>query len=163
MTDANKPKMTTDPFRVVAHPGASSAALSDRFSRARRRDTAPELALRKELHRRGLRYRVVFPVPGRPRRTIDIAFTKARIAVFVDGCYWHGCPIHGTEPKANHDWWQRKFAANQARDADTDALLESAGWTVVRIWEHEPPAAAADRVQRALIEGGARRQPEPPQ
>ena len=137
-------------FNVPAHPGGAEAAVSARMSVARRRDTAPELLLRRELHRRGRRFRVVLKVPGNNRRTIDIAFTRQRVAVFVDGCFWHGCPVHGTSPRANGDWWAQKLAANQARDADTTRLLEAAGWTVLRIWEHEDAAAAADEVEHAL-------------
>ena len=131
---------------VPAHPGSSSAEVSRRMSAARRRDTAAELALRRELFARGLRYRVAFPVPGQRRRTIDVAFTRAKVAVFVDGCFWHGCPEHGTSPKANSEWWSVKFAANRERDRDTDRLLAEQGWAVVRVWEHEPPTAAAARV-----------------
>lgn len=144
--------MVTDgqTFNVPAHPGAISAELSQRMSRAARRDTAPELALRQELHRRGRRYRVVMRVPGRNRRTIDVAFTKARLAVFVDGCFWHGCPEHGTTPTHNGGWWALKLAANNGRDRDTDEHLASAGWAVLRIWEHVPAVAAADQVEAAL-------------
>lgn len=120
------------PQHVPAHPGASSPAVSARMSSARRRDTTPELALRRELHSRGLRYRVTYPVPGQRRRTIDVAFTKVRLAVFVDGCFWHGCPDHGTQPRSNSAWWQQKPTANAARDRDTDRLLAEAGWTVLR-------------------------------
>jgi DNA mismatch endonuclease (patch repair protein) len=120
------------------------------MSVAARRDTACELMLRKRLHAAGLRYRVNFPVPGNRRRTIDIAFTAARVAVFVDGCFWHGCPEHGTLPHANSAWWTAKLAANRARDADTNALLEAAGWSVVRIWEHSDPFYAASVVSEAL-------------
>ena len=116
------------------------------MSTARRRDTAPELALRRALHARGLRYRVTYPVPGNRLRTIDIAFTRAKVAVFVDGCFWHGCPDHGTQPRANAGWWATKLAANAARDRDTDRLLTEAGWTVLRVWEHEAPEVAATRV-----------------
>ncbi|WP_251149780.1 very short patch repair endonuclease [Cellulosimicrobium sp. Marseille-Q4280] len=120
------------------------------MSTAKRRDTAPELALRRELHARGLRYRVAFPVPGQKRRTIDIAFTRARVAVFVDGCFWHGCPVHGTSPRANGQWWKAKLAANRARDEDTDRVLRSVGWRTVRVWEHESPMEAAGRVEREV-------------
>ncbi|MDC7121865.1 very short patch repair endonuclease [Cellulomonas fimi] len=120
------------------------------MSTAKRRDTAAELALRRELHRRGLRYRVAYPVPGQRRRTIDVAFTRARVAVLVDGCFWHGCPEHGTKPRANSQWWTAKLAANYARDRDTDRLLEEHGWTVVRVWEHEVSCSAADRVEAAV-------------
>lgn len=120
------------------------------MSRAPRRDTAPELALRKELHRRGMRFRVVYPVPGDRRRSIDVAFTRQRLAVFVDGCFWHGCPVHGTQPTANRDWWEAKLQANNDRDRDTDHMLASAGWRVLRIWEHVSADKAADLVQAVL-------------
>ena len=135
------------PQRVSNHPGSSSAGVSARMSRARRRDTAPELALRRELHARGLRYRVAYPVPGQRRRTIDIAFTRAKVAVFVDGCFWHGCPDHGTKPRSNSAWWQEKLASNAARDADTDRVLTELGWQVVRVWEHDADRGAADLVE----------------
>jgi DNA mismatch endonuclease (patch repair protein) len=117
-----------------------------------RRDTAPELALRRELHARGLRYRVQVKVPGNKRRSIDIAFTRARLAVFVDGCFWHGCPQHHHRPLTNADWWDWKIGRNQERDRSTDAELIAAGWDVLRCWEHEAPAAAADRVQQRYQE-----------
>jgi DNA mismatch endonuclease (patch repair protein) len=120
------------------------------MSAARRRDTAAEVALRGELHARGLRYRVTFPVPGQRRRTIDVAFTRAKVAVFVDGCFWHGCPEHGTRPRSNSEWWTTKLAANRARDRDTERLLRDLGWTVVRVWEHESPHLAAERVISAI-------------
>jgi DNA mismatch endonuclease (patch repair protein) len=116
------------------------------MSRQARAHTAPEVALRRVLHRAGLRYRVGLPVPGMRRRTIDVAFTRVRVAVFVDGCFWHCCPQHATQPAANSGWWAAKLAANVARDAATTAHLESLGWTVVRIWEHDPPEAAAEQV-----------------
>jgi DNA mismatch endonuclease (patch repair protein) len=113
----------------------------------RRRDTAPELALRRELHTRGLRYRVEFKVLPGVRRRADIVFTKARVVVFVDGCFWHRCPVHRTEPRANAEFWRAKLDANEARDRDTDRGLAEAGWTVVRVWEHEDVVAAADRIE----------------
>ncbi|MET4079609.1 DNA mismatch endonuclease Vsr [Janibacter sp. UYMM211] len=91
-------------------------------------------------------------MPGNNRRTIDIAFPRQRLAIFVDGCFWHGCPEHGTRPAANSAWWEQKLAANYGRDRDTDDLLEAAGWRVLRIWEHVDPAAAADEVERLLDE-----------
>ncbi|WP_284550187.1 very short patch repair endonuclease [Aestuariimicrobium sp. T2.26MG-19.2B] len=121
-----------------------------RMSSQKRAGTSPELALRRELHRLGLRFRVGHPVPGRPQRTIDIAFTRKRVAVFVDGCFWHGCPLHCVPPKANPDWWQAKLAANSARDRETTDLLELAGWTVVRCWEHEPLMEMVGRVTANL-------------
>jgi DNA mismatch endonuclease, patch repair protein len=140
------------PQHVPRHPGPSSTQVSTRMSVARRRDTAPEVALRRELHARGFRYRVAYPVPGQRRRTIDITFTRLKVAVMVDGCFWHGCPEHGTRPRSNSEWWQAKLTANATRDADTDRILEGLGWCVIRIWEHEDPQSAADRVSRALVE-----------
>ena len=115
----------------------------------RQRDTKPELALRSELWRRGWRYRVDFKVCGR-RRRVDLAFTKQRLAVFVDGCFWHSCPMHGSLPKTNGEWWRAKLDANVVRDRATDADLVDAGWTVIRIWEHEDVTAAANRVEAFL-------------
>ena len=116
------------------------------MSRLGRRDTTPELAIRSELHRRGFRFRVDrAPLPGLRSRA-DIVFGPARVAVYVDGCFWHSCPAHGTRPKANAKWWERKLNRNQERDRETDRVLREHGWAVVRIWEHEDPVAAADRV-----------------
>jgi DNA mismatch endonuclease (patch repair protein) len=114
-----------------------------------RSDTAPEVALRRELHRRGFRYRVQLHVPGNRRRRMDIAFTRARLAVYVDGCFWHGCPEHFVQPRANSDWWRWKIERNQARDRDTDEHLVRAGWLVLRFWEHVPVEEAADIVALA--------------
>jgi DNA mismatch endonuclease (patch repair protein) len=117
------------------------------MSRQARRDTAPEVKLRSELHHRGLRFRVsVSPLAGL-RSTADIVFPRARVVVYVDGCFWHSCPEHGTMPASNRDWWQEKLARNQARDRATDEALMSAGWNVVRVWEHESAAEAADRIE----------------
>lgn len=131
-----------------------SPAVSAKFAALRRSDTVPEIRLRRLLHRRGLRYRVQYRVPGLPRRRVDVAFTRARLIVMVDGCFWHGCPDHCPVPKTNTDWWVDKFAKNRARDRDTDERLSRLGWTVLRIWEHTPADEAADLVEkeyRALI------------
>jgi DNA mismatch endonuclease (patch repair protein) len=135
---------------MPAHPGASSPELSERMSTFPRRDTAPELELRRELWRRGLRYRVDRPLDGKRRRRADLTFVGPKVVVFVDGCFWHGCPEHGTSPKANAEWWAEKLARNVARDADTDEYLTSQGWTVLRFWEHEDVLAAADQVERVV-------------
>lgn len=118
-----------------------------------RRDTGPEVALRSELHRRGLRFRKDLPLraPGRVVRP-DVAFPPARLAVFVDGCFWHACPVHGNQPRANSYYWRPKLARNVARDRAVDEALGAAGWRVLRAWEHEPTPEVADRVQRALSE-----------
>jgi DNA mismatch endonuclease (patch repair protein) len=115
----------------------------------RQRDTIPERALRSALHRSGFRFRVDHKLPGLRRRA-DIVFPGPRVAVFVDGCFWHGCPEHGTWPKANSEWWRAKIEANRARDADTNEILRAGGWAVVRVWEHEPAANAAERVADAV-------------
>lgn len=91
-----------------------------------------------------------FPVPGHRRRRIDVAFTRLRIAVYVDGCFWHGCPVHRFVPKRNAEYWNAKFLQNRARDAATDAALVDVGCTVLRIWEHEPLEQAVDRVLDAV-------------
>lgn len=113
----------------------------------RGRDTKPELQLRSLLHRRGLRFRVDRRVLKGVRRRADIVFGPARVVVFVDGCFWHGCPEHGTWPKANAKFWREKIEANRARDADTDKRLREEEWEVIRVWEHEDPEGAADRVE----------------
>jgi DNA mismatch endonuclease, patch repair protein len=119
--------------------------------RQKRSDTAPEVAIRRELYRRGIRYRIDYQLPLRGvRRRADIAFTSLRIAVFVDGCYWHACPVHATWPTASADWWRAKLEGNVRRDRDTDQRLAEAGWISLRIWEHDNPIAAADCVESAL-------------
>jgi DNA mismatch endonuclease (patch repair protein) len=118
-------------------PTPLDAGIRSRMQSVKRRDTKPELALRSDLHRRGLRFFVDrAPLLGMRRRA-DLAFPRKRVAVYVDGCFWHGCPIHGAWPKHNADWWRRKIETNQARDRDTDRQLRDAGWTVIRLWEHE--------------------------
>lgn len=116
-----------------------------------RRDTGPELAVRSELHRRGLRFRkdLSLRVPGRVVRP-DVVFTRARLAVFIDGCFWHRCPEHGNVPKANGAYWRPKLERNVVRDRVVDAALGGMGWRVVRVWEHEAPAVVADRVLAVL-------------
>lgn len=128
----------------------SSEAVSRRMQRQRRRDTEPELELRRQLHAAGLRFRLGVRVPGFPRRTIDVAFPKQRVAVFVDGCFWHACPEHGTWPEANGGWWRGKLTGNVARDRETDAALRDAGWEVVRVWEHTEVAEARAVVTAAV-------------
>lgn len=130
-------------------PAASSDAALRRMQRQRRRDTGPELALRSALHRAGLRFRVDYPLANLRRRG-DIVFPRQRIVVFVDGCFWHGCPEHATWPKANAVWWRAKIEANVARDRDTDVRLAEAGWVIVRIWEHEDSEHAAAQVRSAV-------------
>lgn len=106
----------------------------------RRRDTKPELAVRRLLHAGGFRYRVDYRLAPPLRTRADIVFTKRRIAVFIDGCFWHSCPDHATRPKRNSDYWGPKLARNAERDRQTDAALKALGWTVLRFWEHVSPA-----------------------
>ncbi|MFD5175933.1 very short patch repair endonuclease [Nocardia sp. NPDC058379] len=134
----------------------TDAATSARMSRQRRANTAPELALRRELHRAGLRYFVDRPPIKGQRRRADVVFPRLRVAVYVDGCFWHRCPVHATDPKNNAQWWADKLAGNVARDRATDAALRAAGWQVVRVWEHEDPHVAAQRIS-ALIRERSRR------
>lgn len=116
------------------------------MSRQSTRDTSPEMLIRRRLHALGLRYRVDRgPIAGLRRRA-DIVFPARRVAVFVDGCFWHRCPEHATYPQANATWWETKLARNVERDEDTNRLLSEAGWTVVRVWEHENPDEAAERI-----------------
>src|SRR5438309_7395046 len=116
-------------------PPPSSVEVQLRMQRQRTRDTAPEIALRSELHRRGLRYRVdCAPLPGLRRRA-DVVFRSARVAVYVDGCFWHACDAHGTLPRSNAFYWEAKLARNVERDRETDSRLTEAGWVVIRVWE----------------------------
>ena len=121
----------------------------------RKKDTRPERALRSALHRRGLRYRLHLR-PADSGCLVDIAFPTTRVAVFVDGCFWHRCPEHGVRPRTNREYWDAKIAGNLARDERNKEQLESAGWTVVRVWEHEPPDEAAERISQLVRERRAR-------
>jgi DNA mismatch endonuclease (patch repair protein) len=116
----------------------------------RSKDTKPEIALRRALHARGLRYFKNRRPISTVRRTADIVFPTARLAVFIDGCFWHGCPEHHTVAKTNADYWSAKVQRNRSRDEETDVLLADAGWKVLRIWEHVAPAEAADLVEAAV-------------
>jgi len=124
----------------------------------KRRDSRPEIELRRELHRRGMRFRVdhLVAAPGIRRVRVDVVFPRQRLAIFVDGCFWHGCPDHGTTPKTNHEYWSAKILSNQARDARQTAGLETGDWIVLRIWEHEAMTLAADRVALNLREASSR-------
>jgi DNA mismatch endonuclease (patch repair protein) len=141
-------------------PVPSSPEVSERMRKALRRDTAPELALRRELHRRGLRYRVDHPLPGLPRRRADLLFVRARVAVFVDGCFWHGCSEHSVVPKANRQWWIEKIDANRRRDRHTDEHLLELGWWPARVWEHEDLRVAADRIE-TIVRSRVTERPDP--
>jgi DNA mismatch endonuclease (patch repair protein) len=134
------------PYPVPTSAGASAVGKGNR-----RANTKPERLLRSELHRRGLRFRTDLRVEADAVRVrVDIAFTRARVAVFVDGCFWHSCPDHGTVPRRNEAYWLPKLKANRARDRRVTQALEDAGWKTIRIWEHAPPIAAADLVAAAV-------------
>jgi DNA mismatch endonuclease, patch repair protein len=123
----------------------------------RSRDTAPELALRRALHSLGLRYRVCTqPIPG-VRRTADVVFRSARVAVEVRGCFWHGCPAHYSAPVSNAAYWSEKVSRNQRRDDENALRLQQAGWVLEVVWEHEDPVKASQRIAAVVL--GRRQQP----
>jgi DNA mismatch endonuclease (patch repair protein) len=134
---------------------ASSQAVRRVMQGNRSRDTKPEMAVRRAVHALGLRYRVCSRPLPLARRTADIVFRKARVAVFVDGCFWHGCPEHHTHPKVNTDYWKDKIARNKARDEETTSQLRNAGWTVLRFWSHVIPDQAAALIVATVRSGCA--------
>ena len=140
---------------VADYPHPLNPGRSANMRANRRKDTKPELALRRALHAQGYRYRKDYPlqVPGSRVRP-DIAFTARRVAVFVDGCFWHCCPEHGSQPANNTWYWEPKLARNVERDRAADAALTAAGWSVVRVWEHESLEAAVAAVVTALAATG---------
>lgn len=128
----------------TGRPAPLDDHVRESMRRMPRRDTGPEMKLRRELHRRGLRFRVNFPgLPGRP----DIVLTRAKIAVFVDGCFWHSCPVHGSLPRNNREWWQAKLARNVERDREKDRALGELGWTPLHYWEHDDVDEVADEIE----------------
>ncbi len=141
---------------MADYPHPTSPGRSANMRANRRSDTKPELALRRALHGQGLRYRKDYRLDlGGGRVRPDIAFTARRVAVFVDGCFWHVCPEHGTQPSSNTWYWGPKLARNVERDRAADAALAAAGWQVVRVWEHVALDAAVAAVVAALAERGA--------
>jgi len=117
----------------------------------RSRDTGPEMAVRHELFRRGMRYRVAYKPLKNSRRTVDIAFPRLKIAVLVDGCFWHGCPEHLRAPSTHTDFWNQKIESTVCRDKETTQMLTEAGWQVMRFWEHENYVDVADRIQQVIV------------
>ncbi len=116
----------------------------------KKRDTGPELAVRRLVHASGLRYRVAAtPITG-VRRTADLLFRPTKVAVFIDGCFWHSCPVHGTSPRAHSEYWLPKLERNRERDLETTSALEEAGWLVLRFWEHEDPSEVAASIVAAM-------------
>ncbi|WP_413808059.1 very short patch repair endonuclease [Streptomyces sp. OE57] len=143
----------SDSEQWVPPPGswASSAARRRNMQAIKARDTKPERVIRQLLHAQGFRYRVAARPLTDLRRTADIVFRPVRVAVFIDGCYWHGCPEHYVSPKTNSGYWSEKVARNMARDRDTDKNLTEAGWLVLRFWEHEPSETCADKIAATVI------------
>ena len=132
---------------------AKDAAVRSVMRANKGRDTGPELALRRAVHALGLRYRVdQRPLPSVPR-TADLVFRGARLAVFVDGCFWHGCSEHYRPATRNSEFWRTKIDGTRLRDKDTDHKLTTAGWRVVRVWEHEDPSHAARRIASLVVTG----------
>jgi DNA mismatch endonuclease (patch repair protein) len=127
------------------------------MARVRQKGTDAELSLRKKLHAKGLRYRLHVRLLTKPRRVADIVFARARVAIFVDGCFWHGCPEHASWPKSNAQFWRDKIETNRARDADTDRRLRASGWRVVRVWSHESAGESAEHIED-IVRGGERQQ-----
>ena len=125
---------------------ASSAATRASMLGNRSRDTQPELLVRRALHARGLRFRVDLRPEATLRTRADIVFTRRRIAVYIDGCFWHRCPVHGTSPKAHAEYWTPKLARNVERDRESTAALEQRGWLVLRFWSHEPVAEVVEKI-----------------
>ena len=143
------------PQRAADGSWASSLNAQRTMRATRRADTEPEIALRSALHQRGLRFRKDYRIRTDARSMrVDIVFPAKRVAVFVDGCFWHRCPDHGSQPKTNHAFWEDKLSRNVARDRETDAALRAAGWHVIRCWEHEPVEGAATRIVNALQHTG---------
>lgn len=135
--------------QVPPPPSSENARLTMKANR--RRDTSIELAVRRRLHAAGLRYRVDYAAdPSDRRRRADIVFTRARLVVFIDGCFWHGCPDHFIMPKSNVDYWRHKIERNMERDRDSVARLEAAGWSVLRFWEHQAPDDVAASIIAAV-------------
>lgn len=146
MPEQKKQHVEKEPWVPPEGSWASSAGRRRNMQAIRNRDTKPERLVRSLLHAQGLRYRVAAkPLPGL-RRTADIVFRPAKVAVFIDGCYWHGCPEHYVPPRTNPGYWSDKVARNMARDRDTDEQLRAAGWTVLRFWEHDPAQECALKI-----------------
>lgn len=132
------------------NPLPSSPAALSRMKAAKPKNTAPEMALRALLFKMGLRYQVDARPLKELNRKADIVFRTAKVAIFVDGCFWHGCPIHGTQAKANAEFWNFKIKNNRERDLETTKLLQKAGWRVIRVWEHEDPIKVSKKIYQTL-------------
>ena len=144
--------MTTDMGETLGRPIPSSPAASRRMAATRGTNNRADRLIRSALHRRGLRFRIQRRLIPDSTRTVDIVFPRAHLAVFVDGCFWHDCPAHGSQPKSNVEWWREKLRQNVERDQDTNQRLRDLGWRIIRIWEHEDPAEAADLIADAYYQ-----------
>jgi DNA mismatch endonuclease (patch repair protein) len=142
---------------AITRVAPSSPEARRRMLSVRQKNTSAESALRRELYSRGLRFRIHVPVMAKPRRVADVAFIGLRVAVFVDGCFWHGCPLHASWPKKNAEFWRAKIVANQERDRDTNARVRALGWIVIRVWAHESPEKAARRIAMVVEKRRRRR------
>lgn len=129
---------------------ASSERVSHQMSKLGQRDTGPEIAIRSELHRRGLRFRVHAKPEEDLATKADILFRPIRVCVYVDGCFWHSCPEHGTMPRNNREFWKDKLRRNTERDAQNTRILAGRGWTVIRCWEHEDPVDVSHYIEAAV-------------
>ena len=138
------------PSTSAKTPKASSAEARRRMQGTKRTGTHCELALRTALRTRGLRFKTDWPIPG-TRRRADVAFVRSKVAVFVDGCFWHACPRHATWPKNNAAWWRAKIETNVRRDRATERFLRAGGWVVLRFWEHAPVQIAARKIDAAML------------
>jgi len=155
MLDGESESADTRSRSWASTPGVRASMRSNRG-----RDTSPELEIRRRLHSRGFRYRVSFRPIANIRRTADIVFTRQRVAVYIDGCFWHGCSEHYQAPVANGAFWAQKIATNTSRDRDTDSRLAAEGWRPLRFWEHEvrgDPETVVRTITEAVLRGGARR------
>jgi DNA mismatch endonuclease, patch repair protein len=144
-------------MHLIPSPPATDDATRRRMQATRSKHSRAERELRSELHRRGLRYRLHLPLLDNKRYKADIVFLRARVVVFLDGCFWHSCPEHGTRSISNAGWWANKLARNRERDAFAESSLVDRGWTVVRVWEHEDPRRAADAIEDVLCSPGSPR------
>ncbi|RZB17129.1 very short patch repair endonuclease [Streptomyces sp. F001] len=149
-TPASQPDQPQAAWTPPEGSWASSAARRRNMQAIRSRDTTPERLIRRLVHAQGLRYRVAARPLSDLRRTADMIFRPAKVAVFIDGCYWHGCPEHYVPPKTNPGYWSDKVARNIARDRDTDERLQAAGWLVLRFWEHQSAEECSDAICRAV-------------
>jgi DNA mismatch endonuclease (patch repair protein) len=147
--------------RLQRRPTASSELIRHRMENQKRRDTAEELRIRSLIHKFGLRFRVDVRPVLQLRCRPDLTFPRYRLAVFIDSCFWHGCPKHGTWPKANRLWWRAKIDGNRERDRQSTIALQKAGWRVIRVWTHEDPIKACRRILRATKKSTRPRKAKP--